>query len=141
MPLFRLAVPVALGVCLATPAIAATPAAPAAFGATYSGSMTLEPSGLTSEITVLDCVDQRPVALSIRDGNAVLSYTNWGGNQIHYRGHVNPDGTVKAYHRNGDASLSVLTGTLSGGQFVADLQRAQCDYEVALNPRLSRSGR
>ena len=76
----------------------------------------------------------------IHHGGVVMSYNNYNGHKIHYRGWVDTDGRVNAYHRNRDGSSSALTGNVSGNQLTAEMQRGKCDYEVTLT-KISRSAR
>jgi hypothetical protein len=135
MQRYALSVPIWLGLCLATPGIAATDAPSTTFDGAYRGSMTLAPSGLNSAYTGPFCVTARPVAMVIRHGHVFLSYKDWHRHKIHYRGRVSVDGRVEAYHRNRDGSLSALTGSVSGDRLVAEMQRGKCDYRIALTKR------
>jgi hypothetical protein len=131
---YHLIVPALLGLCLATPTVAATDAPPTTFDGTYRGSMAQDPSGLNSAYTGPSCVTERSAAMVIRHGYVFISYRDWHRHKIHYRGRVNADGTVNAYHRNRDGSVSPLTGNISGNQLTAQIQRdnGKCNYTVTL---------
>jgi hypothetical protein len=103
-----------------------------AFNGKYRGAMTLSPNGLSSAYGSPACDDQRPAVMSIRRGAVYMSYRDWQRNLIHYRGSVNGGGQVSAYHRNGDGTLSAMTGTISGNQLTANMQRGLCSYTVTL---------
>jgi hypothetical protein len=134
MQRYRLIMPALLGLCLATPTVAATDTPSATFDGAYRGSMAQEPSGLNSAYSGPACVTERPAAMVIRNGYVFMSYRDWHRHKIHYRGRVNADGTVSAYHRDRDGSLSPLTGNISGNQVTARIQRdhGKCVYTVTL---------
>jgi hypothetical protein len=120
-----------LGLCLSTPTVAED-APPAIFDGAYRGSMELAPSGLNADYTGPNCVTMRPAAMVIRNGYLFLSYKDWHHHRIHYRGQVNANGTVNAYHRNGDGSASALIGNINGNQFTAEMKRGKCNYTMEL---------
>jgi hypothetical protein len=130
----HLAMPILLGLCLATPTVVATAASPTTFDGAYRGSMTLEPSGLNDAYTGPDCVTARPAAMVVRHGYVYMSYRDWHHHLIHYRGRVNADGSVNAYHHNRSGFGSPLIGNISGNQLTAQIQRdhGKCYYAVTL---------
>ena len=77
MQRYRLIIPTLLGLCLATPTVAATDAPPTIFDGAYRGSMTQEPSGLNNAYTGPDCVTMRPAAMVIRNGYVTMTYRDW----------------------------------------------------------------
>lgn len=133
MKRYHLAIPMLLGLGLATPTVAAD-APPATFDGVYRGSMEQAPSGLNNAYTGPDCVTMRPAMMVIRNGYVYMSYNDWHRHLIHYRGQVKADGTVSAYHRNRDGSWSPLTGNISGTQLTAQIERdhGKCYYTVEL---------
>jgi hypothetical protein len=122
----------ALALAFAIPTVAAIADPAATFDGRYRGSMSLASAGLSNAYSTPACVDQRPAVMLVRGGYVFMSYRDWGRHRIHYRGTVNGDGTVNAYHRNGDGSSSVLTGRINGAQLTADMRRGLCAYTVAL---------
>jgi hypothetical protein len=129
---FRPIQPLALGLCLVVPIVAALADQTGTFDGHYRGSMTLAPSGRSEAYGSPACADARPAVMSVRNGFVFMSYRDWGRHRIHHRGRVNPDGTVNAYHHNGDGSSSAMIGNFTGAQFSADLPRGLCDYTVML---------
>ena len=124
--------PLALGLCLAvSAAVAMEPASP--FDGAYRGDMQVQPGGMSHDYTSPACQIQRPAEMSVRGGYAFLQYKDWHGHTLHYRGRIGADGTVNAYHRNGDGSSSVLNGNFSGNQFTGNMRRGRCDYSLALS--------
>jgi hypothetical protein len=71
--------------------------------------------------------------MSIRNGYVVVWYQDWHVHTIHYKGQVNAQGAVTAYHRNADGSASVLKGQISSGQLTADTLRGRCHYSFNLS--------
>jgi len=45
--------------------------------------------------------------MRIERGDVAISYTDWGGHKIDYRGKVDPTGKINAWHTNGDGSSSI----------------------------------
>ncbi len=121
-----------LSLCLATPGIAAPPPPSAAFDGLYGGAMTEAPAGVSKDRPYAACETSRPASMSITNGQVTMWYQDWHRHTLHYRGQVSADGTVRAYHRNSDGSLSPLVGRISGSQLTADMHRGPCAYTVAL---------
>jgi len=80
------------------------------------------------------CVVHRPVSLTIEGNKVMLSYVNWGGSVIHYRGEVDPSGGINAWHTNGDGSRSILTGGIGSTGFAGYMARdeGRCNYKVTI---------
>jgi len=107
---------------------------PASFDGRYTGTATLGPSGHeTTGTTNPICVDNRTVNLTIHNGYATFWYINWKRDRLHYRGKVNPDGTIHVSHLNGDGSRSVFTLHLTDTGASGDMLRGKCQYSLALN--------
>ncbi len=121
-----------LGLLFATPAFAAAPVPVGSFDGSYGGSMTEAAAGVSKNHPYAVCLSQRPAAMRIANGGVNIWYENSIHHTMHYRGQITPDGAVKAYHRNGDGSLSALSGKISGNQFTADIRRGACAYALSL---------
>jgi hypothetical protein len=132
MPRHRPIFSILLGCSLSIPALAASAQPAGDFDGSYRGQMALQPSGLSDQYTNPPCDTQRPAAMSVRAGYVLLSYRDWHGHWIHYKGRVSADGSVKAWHRNGNGVGSPLTGNISGSQFTAGITRGHCDYTITL---------
>ena len=127
------AIPYALAIGFATIAIAAAADPPAAtFDGAYSGDMTLGPAGLSRDYTNPPCVESRTASMTVKGGWVYISYADYKRHVLHYRGRIDAAGKVSAYHKNGDGSSSVLSGSVSGNQFTGDMRRGRCDYNVTL---------
>jgi hypothetical protein len=129
----RPTLPAALAFCLAVPTVSALADPPGNFDGRYRGQMTLQPSGLNSDFTAPACTNQRPARMAVSGVYVFVTYHDWHRHLIHYKGRVNPDGSVKAWHRNRDGTGSILTGNISGNQFTANITRGRCDYTLSLS--------
>jgi hypothetical protein len=78
------------------------------------------------------CQEQRPATMTIHNGYVYIQYRDWKRHLLHYRGKVNASGWVDAYHTNRDGSHSILSGQMSDGQLIANMERGPCDYQVTL---------
>jgi hypothetical protein len=103
----------------------------------YTGSMTLIETTSQSGNTQQACVATRPVNMSIQNGIVTISYTDWAGNTIHYRGSVDAVGKLTAQHLNGDGSHSMLSGQIDGSAFTGQMEREKqmCPYRLNLSRR------
>jgi hypothetical protein len=83
------------------------------------------------------CVFRHPVSITVSNGSVTLTYADWGQNEIHYRGRIDADGGVEAWHVNADGTRSVLTGQMTTAGFVGYMDRDQqaCPYKVVLSDR------
>ena len=117
----------------APPDVAAPPApALAAFDGRYAGSMTIGVSDVAfSTVTHPYCADER-INMTIRNGYATVSYEDWKQHTLHYRGQVDPGGTVNMSHLNGNGVRSVFTLKMSGDHANGQLQRGHCWYDVSM---------
>ena len=138
------AAPVASAPPPAMPVAAAPPLAPmpppavspASFDGAYAGSLTIASSGgSTDNLNRTGCVSQRPARMVVRNGNVYLEYANWKRHKLHYKGRVDANGTVTAYHKNSDGSSSILNAQISNGQLTGNMDRGPCSYAVALAMR------
>ena len=111
-------------------------AIPASFDGVYAGSLTLAASGMsTYNADRSGCVSARPARALVRRGLINLEYANWKRHKLHYKGRVDGNGAVTAYHTNSDGSRSILNGQISNGQLTGNMDRGPCSYEVALAMR------
>jgi hypothetical protein len=122
------------------PPVAMAPPPPppmlASLDGVYAGSLTIASSGLSDQdLNRTGCVSGRPARALVRNGLINLEYANWKRHKLHYKGRVDANGTVTAYHKNSDGSSSVLNGQIANGQLTGDMQRGPCNYSVALAMR------
>jgi hypothetical protein len=111
-------------------------AIPASLDGVYTGSLTLASSGLSTELANRSgCVSGRPARALVRNGLINLEYANWKRHKLHYKGRVDANGGVRAYHKNSDGSSSVLNGQIANGQLTGNMDRGPCSYAVALAMR------
>jgi hypothetical protein len=83
---------------------------PSSYDGSYAGTLTQMET--TSQLGTNEpaCEHSRSVNMTIEGGNVTVAYLDWGKNTIHYRGTLNPTGTLNAWHTNGDGTRSILTG-------------------------------
>ena len=123
------------------PAAAMPPPAPppmnvASFNGTYTGPMTLSPTGQsTANESRSKCTEHRTGTMTVRNGNVIIQYANWKGHVLHYRGSVDASGGVNLEHTNSDGSKAVLTGQIQNNGFTGDMRRDPCLYTVTLAKR------
>jgi hypothetical protein len=112
------------------------PPMPASFDGVYAGSLTIASSGLSAgDLNRTGCVSGRPARALVRNGLINLEYANWKRHKLHYKGRVDANGTVTAYHKNSDGSSSILNAQISNGQLTGNMDRGPCSYAVALAMR------
>jgi hypothetical protein len=97
----------------------------------YAGSMTEVASGLGGHTTTA-CVSRTPVSMGIERDNVTISYNDWNGRTIQYRGKVDPTGGVKARDTNDDGSGSILRGQIGNNGFTGNLERNYCHYALTM---------
>ena len=108
-------------------------AIPASLDGVYSGSLTLASAGLSTDLANRSgCVSGRPARALVRNGLINLEYANWKRHKLHYKGRVDANGTVTAYHKNSDGSSSILNAQITNGQLTGNMDRGPCSYAVAL---------
>jgi hypothetical protein len=105
------------------------------YDGSYAGSMMLSADPLPKGESYPACVESRPVSMQIVHGIVTVSYPDWGRNTIHYRGRVDAAGDIQAWHTNGDATRSILTGSIQQAMFTGDLDRDRhrCPYSVVMS--------
>jgi hypothetical protein len=116
---------------IAATAAVATAQQPVSFDGSFAGYMTEMPTPDRGDNEPPACVYRRPVSMSIQNSAVTISYLDYGGNDIHFRGNVTPGGAVTAWHTNNDGSRSPLTGRFMGNAtFVGYMARdnQQCPY-------------
>jgi hypothetical protein len=112
------------------------PPMPASFDGVYAGSLTIASSGLSAgDLNRTGCVSGRPARALVRNGLINLEYANWKRHKLHYKGRVDANGAVTAYHKNSDGSSSVLNAQIANGQLTGNMDRGPCSYAVALAMR------
>jgi hypothetical protein len=97
----------------------------------YAGSMTEVASGLGGHTTTA-CLSRSPVSMRIEQDNVTISYNDWNGRTIQYRGKVDPAGGVKARDTNDDGSRSILRGQIGNNGFAGNLERNFCHYALTM---------
>jgi len=97
----------------------------------YAGSMTEMASGLGGHPTTA-CVPRTPVSMRIERDNVTISYNDWNGRTIQYRGKVDPAGGVNARDTNDDGSGSILAGQIGTNEFSGHLERNYCHYALTM---------
>jgi hypothetical protein len=91
----------------------------------YAGSMTEVASGLGGHPTTA-CVSRRPVDMRIERDNVAISYNDWNGRTIQYRGKVDPTGKINPRDTNDDGSGSILRGQIGDNGFTGNVERNYC---------------
>jgi hypothetical protein len=97
----------------------------------YGGSMTEVASGLGGHSTTA-CISRTPVGMRIERDNVTISYNDWNGRSIQYRGEVDLTGGVKARDTNDDGSGSILAGQIGNNGFTGHLERNFCHYALTM---------
>ena len=97
----------------------------------YAGSMTEVASGLGGHPTTA-CLSRSPVSMRIEQDNVTISYNDWNGRTIQYRGKVDPASGVKARDTNDDGSGSILRGQITNNGFTGNLERNYCHYALTM---------
>jgi hypothetical protein len=124
----------------APPPVAAAPPPPpppppptlASLNGRYTGTMTVGVSGAETEGTTDPICSNRPINMTIRGGYATISYRDWKRHLLHYRGRVDPAGTITTFHLNGDGSRSDMTLKVSDTGWSGQMQRGDCWYDVSM---------
>jgi hypothetical protein len=126
------------------PQVAAVPPAPpppppppprptrTSFNGLYKGMISAGEARTTSDLTGGNCDPELPINMRVKRGDVRIWYKDFRGHTLHYRGRINPDGTVETSHTNqggGGASLAIQ---ISGDQATGNLQRGQCWYQVTM---------
>ena len=97
----------------------------------YAGSMTQVAAGLGGHTTTA-CLSRSPVNMRIERDSVTISYNDWNGRTIQYRGKVDPAGGVNARDTNDDGSGSILAGQIGNNGFAGNLERNFCHYALRM---------
>jgi len=107
-------------------------AAAIGYDGAYAGSMSHSVGHLGAHSNP-NCVFSRPVSMRIERGDVTISYTDWGGHKIDYRGKVDPAGKINEWHTNGDGSSSITSGQIGGNGFTGHLLEPEgCAYALTM---------
>jgi hypothetical protein len=98
----------------------------------YAGSMTEMASGLGGHSTTA-CVNRTPVSMRIDRDNVTISYSDWNGRAMQYRGKIDPAGGINAQDTNDDGSGSVLAGQIRDNGFTGHMERNSCHYTLTMS--------
>src|SRR5882762_9303819 len=97
----------------------------------YAGSMTEVAAGLGGHTTTA-CLSRSPVSMRIERDNVTISYSDWNGRAIQYRGKVDPAGKINARDTNDGGSASILRGQIGNDGFAGNLERNFCHYMLTM---------
>jgi hypothetical protein len=106
----------------------------------YAGSMTEVAGPLGGRTNEGACVNRRPVSMRIDRDNVTISYSEWNGRAIEYRGKIDPSGRVNAQDTNNDGSGSVLSGQIGDNGFTGHLARNYCHYTLTMSAEAVSAG-
>jgi hypothetical protein len=102
------------------------------FNGLYKGMITAGEARTTSELTGGNCDPDLPINMRVKRGDARIWYKDFRGHTLHYRGRINPDGTVETSHTNQGGGGATFAMQISGDQATGNLQRGQCWYQVTM---------
>jgi hypothetical protein len=102
------------------------------FDGLYKGMMTAGEARTTSDLTGGNCDPELPMNMRVKRGDVTIWYKDFRGHTLHYRGRINPDGTVETSHTNQGGGGATLAMQISGDQATGNLQRGQCWYQVTM---------
>ena len=105
----------------------------------YAGSMTEVASALGGHATTA-CVSRTPVSMGIERDNVAISYNDWNGRTIQYRGKVDPTGKINARDTNDDGSGSILRGQIGDNGFIGNVERNYCHYALTMQAEAVTAG-
>jgi hypothetical protein len=126
------------------PQVAAAPAPPSAappappphtsFDGLYKGSFVAAPyGGGTQELTGGYCdPGEMPINMRVKRSYVRIWYKDYRGHLLHYRGTINPDGTVETTHTNQGGGGATFALQISNGQATGNLERGRCYYSVTM---------
>ena len=114
-----------------TPSGLSPQAAEIGYDGAYAGSMAHSVGHLGAHSNP-NCVFSRPVSMRIERGDVTVSYTDWAGRKIVYRGTVDPTGKINAWRTNRDGSSSILSGNIGSDGLKGYLDEENCDYTLAM---------
>ena len=105
----------------------------------YAGSMTEVAAGLGGHTTTA-CLSRGPVSMRIERDNVTISYNDWNGRTIQYRGKVDPTDGVNARDTNDDGSGSILAGQIGNNGFTGHMERNFCHYTLTMSAEAVAAG-
>ena len=71
--------------------------------------------------------------MRIERGDVMISYTDWRGHKLDYRGKVDPTGKINAWHTKCDGNSYILSGRIEGDGFTGYLLDAEnCGYALTM---------
>jgi hypothetical protein len=117
------------------PAPAPPPALPPhmSFDGLYKGTFVAQGYGRsTYYLTGGDCDPELPINMRVKRGYVRIWYKNYRGHLLHYRGRIDPDGTVQTSHTNEGGEGATLALQISGNEATGNLQRGRCYYTVTM---------
>ena len=97
----------------------------------YAGSMTEVASGLGGHPTTA-CASRSSVGMRIERDNVTISYNDWNGRTIQYRGKVDPAGKINARDTNDAGSGDILVGQIGDNGFTGHMERNFCHYTLTM---------
>jgi hypothetical protein len=65
--------------------------------------------------------------------NVTISYNDWNGRAIEYRGKIDPSGKINAQDTNSDGSGSAVSGQIGENGFTGHLERNYCHYTLTMS--------
>ena len=83
--------------------------------------------------TTTACVYRSPVNMRIDRDNVTISYSDWNGRAIEYRGKIDSVGRINAQDTNNDGSGSILAGQIGDNGFTGHLERNLCHYTLTMS--------
>jgi hypothetical protein len=104
------------------------------FDGLYKGSFVAQPYGGGTETLVGGNCDpgELPINMRVKRGYVRIWYKDYKGHTLHYRGRINPDGTIETSHTNRGGSASDFALQISDNQATGNLQRGRCWYSVTM---------
>ena len=115
------------------PAPPPPPARRTSFDGLYAGTVTQEAYGGSTEEFSGNCDPQLSMNMRVKRGYVRIWYKDYKGHTLHYRGRIEPDGTIETSHTNRGGEHPVFALQISGDQATGNLQRGRCWYQVTLN--------
>jgi len=118
----------------APPAPPPPPPPPPSFYGLFKGTFTPEPyGGGTETLTGGNCdPGDMPINMRVKRSYVRIWYKDYRGHLLHYRGRINPDGTIETSHTNRGGGGAILALQVSDNQATGNLQRGRCWYSVTM---------
>jgi hypothetical protein len=109
------------------------------YDGSYAGSMTEVASALGGHTTTA-CVSRSPATMRIERDDVTISYSDWNGHTIQYRGKIDSTGRVKARDTNDDGTGSTLAGQIGENGFTGHMERNYCQYTLTMPAEVVAAG-